>query len=354
LARNGVTGAELTMGWLQSRSDREVATTSIVRSGSQILGYMIWPALRQKGVTVVRAVLDETMPGSREIARALLTRCLDVVAGPGQPSSVHLKLPRKQATLREIALGLGFCTHRDSPDLVKLSLGSVAFAQNWNDCRSSLAEFANLKLDSHWPTFRQVDQQLAFISPAADRCHQSLEKLETLLAPALFCLPDRPAVITPIEYRHAQRLLGHSPQSTFLPASQSNLFSERHFISGRNPYRYLTRGTLVIFYETHPPRGKGELVAMARVRRSYLKSVRSLETSDFSRSVLTSESIAEIGSSDMKTITVFDNLFPLPNPIPLERLQSLGCGRPTDLITTRPINDTQLQAILVEAFSRGD
>jgi hypothetical protein len=56
----------------------------------------------------------------------------------------------------------------------------------------------------------------------------------------------------------------------------------------------------------------------------------------------------------MKTITVFDNLFPLPNPIPLERLQSLGCGRPTDLITTRPINDTQLQAILVEAFSRGD
>jgi hypothetical protein len=55
----------------------------------------------------------------------------------------------------------------------------------------------------------------------------------------------------------------------------------------------------------------------------------------------------------MKTVTVFDNLFPLPDPIPLERLQSLGCGRPNDLITTRPINDTQLQAILAEAFRRG-
>jgi hypothetical protein len=43
----------------------------------------------------------------------------------------------------------------------------------------------------------------------------------------------------------------------------------------------------------------------------------------------------------MKTVTVFDNLFPLPHPIPLERLKSLGCGRPNDLITTRPINDTQ-------------
>jgi hypothetical protein len=157
-------------------------------------------------------------------------------------------------------------------------------------------------------------------------------------------------VITPIEYRYAQRLLGHSRQSTLLPESSSNLFSERHFISGRNPYRYLTRGTLVFFYESHPPRGKGEVIAIARVRRSYLKSAQNLETDDFARSVLTSETIDEIGSSDMKTVTVFDNLFPIPHPIPLDRLQSLGCGRPTDLITTRPIDDTQLQTILAEAF----
>lgn len=108
-----------------------------------------------------------------------------------------------------------------------------------------------------------------------------------------------------------------------------------------------------MFYESHPPRGKGELIAIARVRRSYLKSVQNLEESDFIRSVLTTETIAEIGTSDMKTVTVFDNLFRLPYPISLKRLQSLGCGRPNDLITTRPINDTQLQEILAEAFRRG-
>jgi hypothetical protein len=108
-----------------------------------------------------------------------------------------------------------------------------------------------------------------------------------------------------------------------------------------------------VFYESHPPRGKGEVIAIARVRRSYLKSAQSLEASDFTRSVLTGETISDIGSSDMKTATVFDNLFSMPHPIPLERLQSLGCGRPSDLITTRPINDTQLQAILAEAFRRG-
>ena len=107
-----------------------------------------------------------------------------------------------------------------------------------------------------------------------------------------------------------------------------------------------------MFYETHPPRGKGELIAVARVRRSYLKSSQSLEESDFTRSVLTTETVAEIGTSDMKTVTVFDNLFPLPHPISLDRLQSWGCGRPNDLITTRPINDTQLQAILAQGFLR--
>jgi ribosomal protein S18 acetylase RimI-like enzyme len=352
LTRNEVGPAEFTMGWMQSRSDREVATASVVRRGSQILGYMIWPALRQNRTKVVRAVLDEGAPDSRTVARALLTQCLDILGGPGQPSSIHLKVPGRQTTIREIALGLGFCADRTGPDLVKLSLGSVVFAKNWNECRSCLAAFGSLKLDSEWPTFRQIDQQLAFIAPNGDRQHQPLEKLETLLSPALFCLPHRPAVITPIEYKYAQRLLRHSRQSTLLPESSSNLFSERHFISGRNPYRHLTRGTLVLFYESHPPRGKGEIIAIARVRRSYLKSAQSLETSDFARSVLTSETVAEIGSSEMKTVTVFDSLFPLPHPIPLERLQSLGCGRPTDLITTRPINDTQLQAILAEAFRR--
>jgi hypothetical protein len=353
LTRNGVSAAELTRGWIESRSGREIATASVVRRGSRILGYMSWPGLRQSGTAVVRAVVDETTSGSREVARALLTQCLDILAPAGQPSSIHLKMPSRQATLKEIALGLGFCASRDSHDLVKVSLGTVVFAQNWTDCRSSLAAFANLKLDPEWPSFRQIDQQLAFIAPNADRCHVPLEKLETLLSPALICLPGRPAVITPIEYKYAQRLLGHSRQATWLPESSSNLFNERHFISGRNPYRYLTRGTLVVFYESHPPRGKGEVIAIARVRRSYLKSAQSLEASDFTRSVLTGETISDIGSSDMKTVTVFDNLFSMPHPIPLERLQSLGCGRPSDLITTRPINDTQLQAILAEAFRRG-
>jgi hypothetical protein len=73
LTRSGVSAVELTRGWVQARSDREVATASVVRRGSQIVGYMIWPGLRQSRTAVVRAVVDETASGARQVARTLLT-----------------------------------------------------------------------------------------------------------------------------------------------------------------------------------------------------------------------------------------------------------------------------------------
>ena len=108
----------------------------------------------------------------------------------------------------------------------------------------------------------------------------------------------------------------------------------------------------MFFYESNPPRGRGELVAIARVRRSYLKDSAALETSDLKQSVLNQESVADIGRAEMKTVTVFDNVFPLPVPISLNRLQQLDCGRPNDLITTRSIGDTQVQEILAEGFKK--
>lgn len=106
----------------------------------------------------------------------------------------------------------------------------------------------------------------------------------------------------------------------------------------------------MLFYESNPPRGKGELVAIARVRRSYLKDIATIDNSDLEQSVLSPEALSDIGRAQIKTVTVFDNLFALPVPISLERLQQLDCGSPNDLITTRAISDTQLQQILAEAF----
>ncbi len=109
----------------------------------------------------------------------------------------------------------------------------------------------------------------------------------------------------------------------------------------------------MLFYESIKQGGSGEVIAMARVRQAYLKPFEALGVSDLEQSVLTSATIARIGKANMKTVTVFDNIFPLPRPVPLKSLKRIGCGRANDLITTRPITDSQLQEILIEAFDRG-
>jgi len=226
----------------------------------------------------------------------------------------------------------------------------VATKANWHRRRAELAEISGLKMEQQFPQYRRIEQQVSYVTQGGDHGYETLERIETLLSPALFCLLGRPAVITPIRHEYAQLLLGHSRQGSLLPAPASNLFQDRHFISGPNAFALLKRGTLMFFYESNPPRGRGELVAVARVRRSYLKDGATLGDIDLRQSVLSQETLSDIGSMEMKTVTVFDNLFALPTPINLERLQQLDCGRPIDLITTRSIGDTQLQQILAEAF----
>jgi GNAT superfamily N-acetyltransferase len=352
LSRLQVPASAVASGWLSPLSGRQVFTSYVIRNGSDLLAYMTWPALKQDGAVVVRAALDETRAFSREAAHGVVMHCMNM--NVGGPTTLKLVTPGNQVFVHDVARSVGFGGVPGSKDLTKLALGRVITKATWNQCRSELAVIARLKIDSHLPVFRRMDQQIGYITPNGDSGFETLERMETLLTPTLFCLPGRPAVVTPIRHEFASRLLGHSPQGSLLPLPAANLFRERHYLSGSSNFQQLKRGNLILFYESKHPRSRGELVAIARVRRSYLKEVSALDDSDLGRSVLTPDTLPEIGRETLKTVTVFDNLFRLPAPISLDRLQDLGCGRPNDLIKTRPISDTQLQAILAEAFEIHD
>lgn len=348
LNRQGVTPAELASGWLPPGSGRPISSSCAVRHGKDLLAYFTWSNIKQGDAIVIRAAVDETKPFSLEAARGVIMHCMNLLVDG--PTILRLKVSSDQILIREVALGMGFSRSRGGGELTKLALGLVATRGTWRRCRSALTELSGLRMDGSLPPYRGLEQQISYVTRNDDLGHESLERLETLLAPVLFCLAGRPAVITPIQHEFAKLLLPHSPQRSLLPAPSSNLFHERHYLSHPNTFNHFKRGTLILFYESKHPRGRGELVAIARVRRAYLKEVPDLGAADLVQSVLTPGTLPKIGNSMVKTVTAFDNAFPLPSPIPLDRLQDLGCGRATDLITTRPISDTQLQSILAEGF----
>jgi ribosomal protein S18 acetylase RimI-like enzyme len=343
LMRLGLKAADIASGW-----SRIASRSYIVRSESRLVGFVAWPAVTHDRVIIVRAAIDESAPNPTEIARGIIMHAM--IVNVGGPTVLRLKTPPNQVLLRDVARGVGFSGLEDSSDLTKLAFGRVATKANWQSCRSELAEICGLKMDGLFPSYRRMGQQIPYTVRNGDAGYETLERIETLLSPALFCLPARPAVITPIRHEYAKLLLGHSKQGSLLPAPTSQLFDERHYIGGPNAFSHLKRGTLMFFYESNPPRGKGELVAIARVRRSYLRDTGDFRSNDLTQSVLNHETLGQIGRADVKCVTVFDNVFSLPKMISLDRLKDLGCGQPNDLITTRPISDTQLQAILSEAL----
>ncbi|WP_322055955.1 EVE domain-containing protein [Burkholderia cenocepacia] len=175
--------------------------------------------------------------------------------------------------------------------------------------------------------------------------------LETLLAPALFCLPMRPAVITPVRRDFAEHLLDHLPQRSLLPHARAALYRERNYLSDKRTLKHFQRGSLVLFYESTKHHGLGAIVAIARVQQAYLKSQDAMERADLDPSVLDDAALEAIGRSKVKTVTVFDNLIKFPRPVSLEVLRMLGCGNAAKLMTTRPINDLQLQEIVARGFA---
>ncbi len=341
-----LSGSEVARLWLPLGAQSRVTVQVGVWVASKCIGYMTKLNRGASGGMLARVAINPGYAQAMEVARMLLLYLIDRVTESG-PGIVHLEIPQQQPQLREIAAVLGFSENAESQKLVKLTLGRVLTPANWATNQGVLSSVGGPKLPAVPPHFRGVDQQLAVLTPDGNRRHITLDRFESLLSPALLCLPGRPAVITPVLKRYAEPLLGHSPQRPLFPLESASLFRERIFVGTPRALRHFRRGTLMFFYESGE---NGAIVAVARVREAYLKKADSFEVSDLHQSVLDTTHLDRIGKSAEKAVTLFDNIFPLPSPVSLTTLKRIGCGRPNDLITTKPITNDQTQAILAEGF----
>lgn len=339
--------------WLPFKTQGNIAFRFGLWSGKSCIGYFTWPALVSPSqIALVRAVIDESHSQAIRAARIVLLHLIDKIRADG-PRQVQVELLAEQSHLREVGAVMGFLGAAQGKNLVKFILGELVTPSNWAKCHAALIQKGGPRLPQQAPAYSHADQQIVFHTPDGNRTHVALDRLESLLAPTLFCLPGRPAVLTPVQRRFAEPLLGHSQQASLLPQGSASQFADRLYFSKASTLKHFKRGSLIFFYESGKGKGGKQVVAVARVREAYLKPCDALDISDLQQSALTKTSMKEIGRSAVKAVTVFDNIFPLPNPVGLAVLKKLGCGKPNDLITTHPISEEQVRAILNEGFGRG-
>jgi len=339
--------------WLPFKTKGNIAFRLGVWSKNVCVGYITWPVFVSPGqITLVRAAVDESHSQSIQAARILLIHLIEKLREDG-PRQVQMELPAGQSHIREVGVVMGFLGSPQGKHLVKFILGELVTPSNWAQCRAALIQKGGPRLPQQMPAYSHADQQIVFYTPDGNRTHVPLDRLESLLSPTLFCLPGRPAVLTPVQRRFAEPLLGHSQQASLLPLGSASQFADRLYFSKASTLKHFKRGGLIFFYESSKGKGGRHVVAVARVREAYLKPCDTLHVSDLQQSALTKTSMKEIGRSPVKTVTVFDSIFHLPNPVGLAVLRRIGCGKPNDLITTRPISEEQVRIIINKGFGRG-
>lgn len=351
LLRLDVSDSDVVSRWGALDSTESTFQRSAVFADERLAGYLACQRRVDASTVTGLLAIDESNAEARGAGRLLLNKLLSR-ARDVAPSRVYLQLAPKQVAAREMAAGLGFAGAENGVDLTKLVLNRIVTPKNWAATVSDLHGLARLKLPATCPAFKDIEQQIEVLCPDGNRRFVRLHEVESVLSPAIFCLPGRPAVITPILRNFAEQLLEHSPQTTLLPRSRAAQFSERHYLSSERTLKFFGRGTLMLFYESSKGKGASSVVAIARVQRAYLKPKGVIDQADFDPSVLSPETLSSIGSSEAKTVTAFDNVIVLPKPVPLRSLQEIGCGKPTQLITTRAITSEQLSKILDEALSQ--
>ncbi|MFN9475232.1 GNAT family N-acetyltransferase [Acidovorax sp.] len=344
----GVAVADQSTLWAADDGSSRARHRHVVLEGERTIGYLMWPSGLRNATCDAFLAVDERVTCAPDAARLMLVHLMGQANEEVQ--RIRLRLAPQQASVREVALEVGFTGTDKAQELNKVSLHSVLLPHNWSTLRSKLQAVSEIALPSLMPAFRAADQYLELTRPDGQRTQVSAFALETLLSPALICMPGRPGVLVPIKRDYAEHLLGHLGQMQLLPRSKALLYQQRHYLSSPRALKAFQRGSLMFFYESSRSKGLTAVVAVARVNNAYLSAEGAVEKDDLDRSALEAGDLAAIGKSEIKTVVAFSNLIMLQKPVSLESLKKFGCGDATKLLTSRPLTSKQIENILLEGF----
>lgn len=350
LSKCGVPHSQQQAEWGAVGNAGQTRLRYIVRSGGSILGYLTWHhTIGQKCINAMLAI-EEKSSAAIDGARLMLSKLNEQIA-PQDIAVIRLGFPASQSLIRSEAHSLGFTGGANNcAQLKRIVIKGVITGNNWQSRREALFAASGVRLPSNAPIFRNINQHIEVYTPDGNKTHLPLLKLESMLAPALFCMDGRHGVITPVRRQFSEHLLQHLTQGSLLPQPRVQLYQQRHYLSHPKTLRKFSPGCLMFFYESRTNGGLGGVIAVGRVVRSYLQNRGAIGHAELDASVFDPDQLESIGKTDVRTVTVFDNLNILPNPVYGDTLKELGCGTPVKLLSTQSINSEQAARILAKAY----
>ncbi|WP_081067359.1 MULTISPECIES: GNAT family N-acetyltransferase [Burkholderia cepacia complex] len=337
--------------WVAVDANHRSYRRYVVRCSGDLIGYLTWHQRIGQACVGAMMAVEENSTAATDCVRLMLSKLSEQIL-QDQIVLMRLGFPPAQSLIRREAVALGFTASDDSQaQLQKIVVKGVVTSASWQRMREQLITVGGVRLPADVPTFRHVNQLIEIHAADGNRTHLPLLKLESLLAPGLFCLHGRRAVITPVRRQFSEQLLQHLPQASLLPQSRVQLYQQRHYLSHPKTLPKFVAGSLIFFYESQKHGGLGAIIAVGRVVRSYLQDRDAMGHAELDPSVFEPDQLETIGKTDTRTVTVFDNLNIFPQPVFGDTLKALGCGAPVKLLSTQAIDSEQIATILAKAYT---
>ncbi len=271
------------------------------------------------------------------------------------PTQLSLRLLPGHVTTRRIAVAHGFRPSANEPPnstyLQKIVLGRGVTPKKWPHVSAQLKKRMGIELPDTIPSYHSLEQTILLKGQTGQQVDVSLEELEILLSPTLFCLPGRPGAIVPIRRVYAADLIGGEKQLSMVLPPEAVLLRERVYFSNPRTATVLRKGIPIVFYESARKGGRASATAAARIVKVEVVSKDGANQELLRRGVLDRKVLKNICLADTVVATTIDNIMVFRNPIGLERLRALGAIDGANLVTARPLTSEQLVQIIDEGLA---
>ena len=320
-------------------------------TSSEYVAFASWDAPnRLQDQLAMLIFVDDDHPD----ATAVATHLLDLIA---QDLSYYgckrlcLYSMDGHSRVRSAAHMAGFSPERSGQGcsvLRKVAIGGAISPGMWCGIRAKIAQLAGLNLPVEIPAFHGAETPITVTQPDGTRTQVKITELERAMHPALFVLPDRPAVILPIRRVFAEHLFSSAAQLPLLPRGGAALSSDRVYFKSPHSGCALEPGIPVVFYESAPHGGRAAAFACATVKSNRIIWAETVSQRFLQKGVLDRSVVERCAKDGLVSMLHFENVLMFPRPVGLSRLRLLGAVDGANLVTTRRLTSERLLAILTE------
>lgn len=318
-----------------------------VSDGDGIVGVSLMkpmPAINQSTRSLVCVRQDH--PNSSTIADFLISEQLRSCSKKSACTITLFDIAHHPIT-RRIALTHGFQQAKGTPaSLTKIALGYPVTKASWGSARLAVERLGGLKIQENCPQYNNPTTEI--LSPEGTRFGVQLFELESLLSPTLFALPRRNAVVVPITGEFANALLGTQAQLSFLEVPEAPFLSRRTYFNTTRAANVMIRGSAIAFYESVRSKGRGAIVALARIVE--VTTIPTDNVPEFMQRAAVVEDLEEITKGTRVLVTTFDNLIPLKKLVNLSALRQIGCVPASNFVSATSITAAHLEQIVLAGF----